>query len=209
MNPAAEMSSALEGPSRWTDYALILVDVQNDFWSEEIASESPRFPSRIEALLGTCRELGIEVFHVHGGFQEDMSDWIARYRLRGQIPCVVGTEGAEPLPVAVPRPGERVVVKQSFDAFLGTGLDELLRSAGKRFVFVAGLVTSTCVLLTAATATQRGYLVALVEDCCADRQRFHDYVLRAYHPFMFGITRSDRISHDRPQWDEQLEQLVG
>jgi ureidoacrylate peracid hydrolase len=84
----------------------------------------------------------------------------------------------------------------------------LLRSRGKRFVLVAGLVTSTCVLLTAASATQLGYLVALVEDCCADRQPFHDRVLRTY-PFMFSITRSDRLCQDRPEWDEQLQRVAG
>lgn len=187
----------------WNDYALILVDAQNDFWSDDVAASAPRFPDRIGSLLRTCRELGIEIVHVHARFQDDMSDWIPRYRLRGRIPCIAGTEGAEPLPVARPEPGERVVVKQSFDAFLGTGLDEMLRGAGKRFVFVAGLVTSTCVLLTAATATQLGYLVALVEDCCADQGPFHDRVVRTY-PFMFGITSSDRLSEDRPEWEEQL-----
>lgn len=197
----------LEGLSAWDDYALILVDVQRDFWSEEVASAAPGFVDGIESLVGTCRGLGIEIVHVHARFQEDMSDWIARYRLRGRMPCVAGTKGAEPLSVAAPTVGERVVEKQSFDAFQGTDLDEVLRGTGKRFVLVAGLVTSTCVLLTAATATQLGYLVALVEDCCADRQPFHDHVLRMYHPFMFGITRSDQLSHDRPGWDEQLRRL--
>lgn len=195
-------------PSPWDDYALILVDVQNDFWSEEVAAAAPWFLDGIESLLGTCRQLGIEVVHVHARFREDRSDWIARYRLRGGIPCVAGTEGAEPLAVAAPQAGERVVLKQSFDAFLGTGLDELLRRTGRQFVLVAGLVTSTCVLLTAATATQLGYLVALVEDCCADRQAFHDRVLRCYYPFMFGMTRSDLLTHDRAEWDEQLGRLA-
>ena len=196
----------LESSSTWNEYALILVDAQNDFWSEEVAAAAPRFLERTDSLLSTCRELGIDIVHVHARFQEDMSDWIARYRLRGRIPCVAGTEGANPLSFAVPESGEPVLVKQSFDAFLGTGLDELLRTTGKRFVFVAGLVTSTCVLFTAATATQLGYLVALVEDCCADRQPFHDRVLRTY-PFIFGVTSSDRLTKDRPEWDEQLRHL--
>jgi ureidoacrylate peracid hydrolase len=211
--PADIIDSVLERPlapessPTWNDYALVLVDVQNDFWSEDIASAAPWFVDGIESLLGTCRERGIEIVHVHARFRADMSDWIPRYRLRGRIPCVAGTEGAEPLSVAAPAAGERVVVKKSFDAFQGTDLDDVLRTAGKRFVLVAGLVTSTCVLLTAATATQLGYLVTLVEDCCADRPPFHDWVLRAYHPFMFGITRSDRLGADRPEWERQLMRL--
>src|ERR687898_676904 len=114
MDLAPEMPIAPEGSSTWSDYALLLVDVQNDFWSAEIASSAPWFLDGIESLLGTCRALGIEIVHVHARFQKDMSDWIARYRLRGRIPCVAGTEGAEPLPVAAPRAGERTLVKQSF-----------------------------------------------------------------------------------------------
>lgn len=201
------MPLPLETSSNWDEYVLILVDVQQDFWPEEVAEDAPRFLGGLESLLRNCRELGIDVVHVHARFQPDQSDWIARYRLRGRIPCVAGTPGAEPLPVAVPEPGEQVVVKQSFDAFLGTGLDDLLRGKGKRFLLVAGLVTSTCVLLTAATATQLGYLVTLVEDACGDVQLFHERVLRMYS-YMFGTTRSDRLNQDRPEWDDQLQRLT-
>ena len=208
MDSTAETPLAAAGPSTWSDYALLLVDVQHDFWTDAVASTAPGFLDGIESLLSTCRDAGIDIVHVQAGFQADQSDWIARYRLRGRIPCVIGAEGAEPLSVAVPVAGERVVVKQSFDAFLNTGLDELLLSLGKRFVFIAGLVTSTCVLTTAATATQLGYLVAVVDDCCADRLSFHDQVLRTYHPFMFDITHSARLIQDRSAWDEQLRRLA-
>ena len=94
---------------------------------------------------------------------------MARYRLRDRIPCVDGTPGVETLPFALELPGEPVVIKQSFDGFLGTNLDEVLVNHGVRNVLIAGLVTSTCVLFTAATATQLGYLVSVVGDCCSDR----------------------------------------
>jgi nicotinamidase-related amidase len=44
-----------------------------------------------------------------------------------------------------------------------------LRRGRKRFLLAAGLVTSTCVLLTTASAGQRAFLAAVVEDCCADQ----------------------------------------
>ena len=192
----------------WRDYALLLIDVQGDFWPPGMAETAPGFIEGTGQLLRSCRSLGVDVMHVHASFQPDMSDWMARYRLRGRIPCVAGTEGALPLPVAAPLPGETVVVKHTFDAFLGTGLDETLRAAGKRFLLVAGLVTSTCVLLTAASATQLGYLVAVVEDCCADRPTVHEQILQTY-PFMFSVTGSARLADDRAEWDEQLAILSG
>jgi nicotinamidase-related amidase len=193
--------------AEWDEYALVLIDVQADFWPETLATAFPDFPAATGSLLAAARERGIDVVHVHALFQPDGTDWMARYRLRGRIPCVAGTPGAETLPFAAPVPGERVVVKQTFDAFLGTDLDAALRAAGKRFLLMAGLVTSTCVLFTAASATQRGYLVAVVEDCCADGPGSHERVLDEY-PFLFSRTRSSRLTEDRDDWEYQLRGLA-
>lgn len=194
--------------SDWADYALLLVDVQRDFYPDSVAGPHPDLQQRTAQLLATCRERRIEIVHLHARFAADGSDWIARYRLRGRIPCVDGTPGAAPLDVAVPREGERVVTKQSFDGFLGTDLHDHLRSNGRRFLLVAGLVTSTCVVFTASSATQLGYLVAVVEDCCGDRAGIHEQTLETY-PFVFSRTRSDRLDADRDAWDTDLAILGG
>lgn len=52
---------------------------------------------------------------------------MVRYRLRGRIPCVRGSEGAENLAFAAEHPGEAVYRKQTFDAFLQPELAEHLR----------------------------------------------------------------------------------
>jgi nicotinamidase-related amidase len=184
-----------------------MIDAQRDFWPDSVAGTAPSFPEAVTRLLGLCREEGIDVVHVRAEFQPDGSDWMARYQLRGNIPCVAGTPGVEPLPFAAARSGEPVIRKQSFDGFLRTDLDELLRSRRKRFLFVAGLVTSTCVLFTAASATQLGYLVAVVRDCCADRDGVHEQTLSAY-PFVFSTTDSERLLDERPDWDRQLARLT-
>ena len=144
--------------------------------------------------------------HLRARFQPDGSDWMARYRLRGQIPCIDGTAGAETLPFAVERPGEAVVIKHSFDGFLGTGLHDLLQERGVRSVLVAGLVTSTCVLFTAATATQHGYLVSVVADCCSDRGDVHEATLATY-PFVFGSVLSTDVAARRDWWNRQLDRM--
>jgi hypothetical protein len=90
-----------------------------------------------------------------------------------------------------------VVIKHTFDGFLRTDLDGVLRSRGVRSLLVAGLVTSTCVLFTASTATRLGYLVSVVSDCCADQAPAHDATLAAY-PYVFGTVRSDQIADRRP-----------
>ena len=136
-------------------------------------------------LLAVARSAGLHVVHVHSLFEPDGSDWMRRYRGRGRIPCVRGTEGAEVLPEARPVDGEAVVVKQSFDAFQQSDLHRGLRDrGGAEVVLVAGLVTSTCVLFTATSAMQLGYLVGVVEDAAADAPAIHERVLRQY-PFVF------------------------
>lgn len=200
--------TASHGPgAAWDEFALVMVDAQHDFYPESVAAAHPDLPAATTRLLATCRSRGVEVVHLNARFASDGSDWMARYRLRGRIPCVAGTAGVEPLEFARPAPGERVIDKQSFDGFLGTGLHEHLQAAGRRFLLVAGLVTSTCVLFTASSATQLGYLVAVVEDCCGDSPGGHDEVLDRY-PYIFSRTTSLTLDRDRADWDEQLRGLA-
>lgn len=187
----------------WDQFALLLIDVQQDFWSEETASAHPKFESRVASLLALSREQGLDVVHLRAKFKEDRSDWMQRYRLLDRIPCINGTPGAEVLPSAQEAAGETVIYKQSFDGFENAQLDTYLKQRGKRFLLIAGLVTSVCVLLTAATAAQRGYLVSLVEDCCADEPQAHAHTMQRY-PFVFGKTSVAQIVAYRDRWLAEL-----
>ena len=172
---------------------LVLVDVQRDFLDESLEELADGYPERVARLLEVAREADLHVVHVHSLFEPDGSDWMRRYRGRGRIPCVRGTEGAEVLPEARPMDGEPVVVKQTFDAFQQSDLHRSLSGADVEVLLVAGLVTSTCVLFTAASAMQLGYLVAVVEDATADVPAIHERVLRQY-PFVFDRIRMDSVS---------------
>jgi nicotinamidase-related amidase len=90
----------------WRLFALLLIDVQRDFWSEPMARSFPHFPTNIARLLTLCRAEDIEIVHLRASFKPDMSDWMARYELRGRIPCVQGTAGVEALPFALDEPSE-------------------------------------------------------------------------------------------------------
>jgi nicotinamidase-related amidase len=190
----------------WQAFALLLIDVQRDFWPDKLAQSFPAFPSRIAQLLALCRKEGIEIVHLRAGFRPDRSDWMVRYKLRGRIPCVQGTSGIETLPFALAAPGEAVIVKQTFDGFHCPQLAEHLEQAGKRFVLIAGLVTSTCVLFTAASAAQRGFLVAVVQDCCADEPSAHEQTLDRYQ-FIFDRTVVERIPDCYVEWRAALDRL--
>lgn len=190
----------------WEQFALLLIDVQRDFWSERLAPSFPDFPDNMNGLLSLCRREGLEIVHLRASFKPDRSDWMLRYRLLGRIPCVEGTEGVETLPFAAEQPGEAVIVKQTFDGFHSPNLLPYLRGKGKRFLLTAGLVTSVCVFLTTVSAAQLGFLTAVVEDCCADAPSIHKHTLETYQ-FIFDRTTTDAICTDHSKWLAALEEL--
>jgi len=194
-------------PRNWEAFALLVIDVQYDFWPMEIAEHFPVFPDRVTSLLTFCRAEGIDVIHLRASFQPDMSDWMVKYKLRGCIPCIAGTPGIETLPFAVEVPGETVIIKHTFDGFLTPELFPLLRQRGKRFLLTAGLVTSTCVFLTTTSAAQSGFFTAIVEDCCADFPDVHQNTLENY-PFVFDRTTVKAMPEQYVEWKTALAKLA-
>lgn len=191
----------------WEPFALLLVDVQKDFWRDGMSQDLSDYEKHIGQLLHICRREGIDILHLRVRYQPDQSDWMVRYKLLGRIPCIEGTPGIEVLPFARDEPGEFVIFKQSFDGFYKPALDAYLQRNGKRYLLLAGLVTSVCVLLTAATAAQRGYLVGVVEDCCADSPEAHEQTLQGY-PFIFDRVTVDRIVDCYDTWKADIESLA-
>lgn len=192
----------------WDSFALLLIDVQRDFWTDDMSQEFAEYEKNIRRLLTVCRDEGIDIVHLRARFQQDESDWMIKYKSSGWIPCIEGTPGVEIFPFAKDEPGEFVIYKQSFDGFHKPALQAYLEKNEKEFVLVAGLVTSVCVLLTAATAAQRGYLVGIVEDCCADSPQAHEHTLQRY-PFIFDRTSVDQVVTSHDKWLEDLRNLTG
>jgi nicotinamidase-related amidase len=196
----------MELPRDWSSFALLLIDVQNDFWSDEQSRQFPDFAQKTQNLLGFCRSEGIEVVHIRAQFSPDGSDWMVRYKLTEDIPCIEGTHGAAPLNCAIEIPGEKVFTKQTFDAFQMPDLQRYLTQQGTRFLLCAGLVTGVCVFLTSASAAQRGYLTALVTDCCADEPLKHAATLESY-PFIFENVTLLQLPSAFERWSQQLRIL--
>jgi nicotinamidase-related amidase len=192
----------------WDPFILLLIDVQKDFWTEEMSATFPDFEKNISNLLDYCRQEQIDVVHLRAEFQQDKSDWMAKYKLLERIPCIEGTEGAEVFPCAKEAPDEMVLSKQTFDGFHNPELESYLLQNNKRFLLIAGLVTSVCLLLTAANAAQRGYLVAMIENCCADEPNAHRHTLERY-PFIFGHTTVNQIADNHHDWLAELDSLGG
>ena len=103
----------MKGPGcDFSAWALLLIDVQRDFWTRGHRRAFPRFPDRVRDLLACCRRRGLEVVHVRSRFRADRSDWMPPHRVLGGVPCVAGSGGEEVLSFAAEEPGEAVFEKQ-------------------------------------------------------------------------------------------------
>jgi nicotinamidase-related amidase len=195
---------------KWDKFAVLLIDVQNDFWAPEAAAQFPAFPQNVTELLQVCRTEGIDVIHVRSAFSPHSSDWPASYRVKfhSRMPCVRGTKGAEVVPFAVERPGEPVFHKHTFDAFLDSELARYLEANNKKHLLLAGVTTDVCVLSSAFGAFNRGYLLTLIEDCCASMvDQSHDFVRANYKGFIFDCVSVRAITGKHSEWLRNLDGL--
>ena len=60
----------------WDAFALLLIDVQEDFWTEVMSIAFPDYGENVASLLALCRNQGIDVAHLRAQFREDQSDWM-------------------------------------------------------------------------------------------------------------------------------------
>ena len=68
-----------------------------------------------------------------------------------------------------PQPGDVVISKQRASVFYGTPIAAHLVQLGVRSLIICGESTSGCVRASAVEAQEHGFHVAVVEECCFDR----------------------------------------
>lgn len=140
------------------DRALIVIDVQNDYFPggkcelhgiEASAANAAR-------VLADARAKEDFIVHVHHEFEGDDAPFFAP-----------GTEGAEIHPSMTPREGEATVLKHEVNAFLGTNLKELLDGQGVTDVTIVGDMSHMCIDAAARAASDHGFAVTVIEDACS------------------------------------------
>ena len=191
--------------------ALIVVDMQNDFCDSQGAvaahggdpSMIQEMAPRLLGLLGAARQVGLPIVHVRTHHSEwtDSAAWVGRHTSRYRQ-CFPGSWGADYYPGFEPRldpdwePGahEYVVTKHRYSGFVGTDLDQVLRSHGIRSVIMTGEATNVCVETTARDAFMRDYFVAFVSDCTAAGVRAaHEATLFTIGRHFGTVLTSDEI----------------
>lgn len=142
---------------------LIVIDVQKAFDDPRMGRRNnPHAEENIARLLEAWRASGRPVIHVRHDSVEPGS--ILR---PGQPGNAIKIE-------AQPLEGEPVLGKRVNSAFIGTDLEQRLRSAGQETVVCVGLTTDHCVSTTARMAGNLGFRTVVVADATAafDRQSY-------------------------------------
>jgi ureidoacrylate peracid hydrolase len=162
--------------------ALVVIDVQNDFCAPEgslphgygldLQYVDAMVP-RLLRLIESARAAGMPVIFVRTVHDEsnDTPAWLGRLGAgadggRTGVTCRTGSWGAEFFRVA-PRPGDHVVTKHRFSAFVGTNLSITLTSLGVDSVLFTGVATEVCVESSLRDGLFHDFYVTLVEDCAA------------------------------------------
>ncbi|ANX05403.1 cysteine hydrolase family protein [Immundisolibacter cernigliae] len=155
--------------------ALLIIDMQNDFvlpGSPVTVAGALATVPRIRRLLDAFRARGWPVLHITRAYRADGSD-VERFRredfLRGPQYLLPGTSGADIVEELQPVPGEHVLIKPRFSAFMGTPLDLRLRRLGVDELVVSGTQYPNCIRATVLDAVCLDYAVTLVTDACSAR----------------------------------------
>lgn len=168
--------------------ALLMVDLQNDFvdaqgWVVQQQLEGFLGDTGISAALDRSRELLAAaraadlpvVFIRMLGDDRYLSPALHAQYMRNhkhERPVCVqeGTWGADFADGLGPsdRAGEFVLDKHRYSAFIGTRLDQVLRSNGVKTIVVCGVATSGCVESTIRDGFMMDYYVVVAGDACAD-----------------------------------------
>jgi ureidoacrylate peracid hydrolase len=183
---------------------LMVIDMQNGFCHPEgslprlgmgLADVERAVSGTVHAVRGARAEGMPVVFtrHVYrpGRADEGRNLSAASARLAEVSSLAAGSWDGDVIDELECGPGDLVVDKARFDAFLWTSLDPLLRGLGATELLFTGVVTNVCVESTVRSAFMRDYGVRLLGDCCAARTpRLHDIALEALEEYGFCTVSS-------------------
>ena len=170
------MATSLEERSDPNHGMLIVVDMQNDFCHRQGAACKrgrdmdfvQNMIPRLVQLVEQARQHNFPICFVRtSGNQWTNSPVWTEFKNPELLACAEGSWGAEFHAGLEPRPGEMIVTKHRYSAFIGTDLDMLLRARGVKSLLVTGVGTGMCVFHTLTIGFMLDYYITLVEDCAA------------------------------------------
>jgi nicotinamidase-related amidase len=168
---------------------------------------------KIYDLLSLAREKGVKTIYTQSWYEKDDPGFSDNPKARmNRGGCLAGSWGAELIDQLIPKAGEPVVQKSSYDPFYGTNMDEVLKALGfgdfspgsvhrnrarnNCNVIVAGTVANVCVEKAVMGFYLRGFEVIIPVDCIASSTEYaQSWALYQFsRSYRAKITRSDLIT---------------
>ncbi len=170
-----------------------------------VAEVENRVVPNLQKLLEFCHELKVPVIYTkYSSFMQDGSDLprpikqlndLSKNFLGGVAFPHISVEDSEIIEALTPNPEvDWVLQKNTSGTFISTRLDSFLRNMGIETVLVAGVVTHFCVESTARDASDYGFAVYIIEDCCAGwSEQLHEVALRTFELTYGFVLSSEKV----------------
>jgi bifunctional isochorismate lyase / aryl carrier protein len=177
---------------------LLVHDMQNYFLDAFTpgAAPLPHVLEHVALLRKHCSDLGIPVVYTAQPGGQDPAD-------RGLLTDFwgPGLGAGDPRDAAIvdalaPGPGDRVLTKWRYSAFVRTPLADLLADQGRDQLIVTGVYAHIGVLATACDAFMRDVQAFVVADAVADFSAAHHRSALAYAAQRCAVTKTTRALVD-------------
>jgi nicotinamidase-related amidase len=168
--------------------ALVVIDLQKGIVAMPTAQPVSEIVALAAALAQAFRAKGLPVVLVNvAGVAPGRTE-------AGLRKFAFPPDWTELAPELDQQPGDILVTKHRWGAFIGTGLDETLRGLGVTQIVLAGVATSVGVESTARSAYDAGYNLALVTDAMTDRDAdAHRYSIEKVFPRLGETDTTDNV----------------
>lgn len=188
--------------------ALIVVDLQNGFMMPGVAfaeiPEAREIVPNVNRLAAALRAAGGTVVWIVTTYEPAVDrEWSTYYRLstpavgaKRSAALTKGAKGHEIWPALEVKPGDPIVEKKRFSAFIqgSSELDKALKARGIDNLLITGTVTGVCCESTARDAMMLNYKVTMVTDGNASySDEEHNRALAAFYSTFGDIMSTDEL----------------
>ena len=197
MSTAAPMLTTLAQRLDRNRSALLVIDMQNDFCAADgyvatvIGKDTTAcraVAAPIMALVEDARQHGVPIFWIVAQYDPDRIPAPMRAKQLEKseaVACATESWGAS-FHGVTPEPGEAVIVKRNYSAFIGTDLREHLAEQRRDVLVFAGVQTNVCVENSVRDAFCMGFYCIVASDCVASHtSALHEATL-ANVRFLYG-----------------------
>lgn len=146
-----------------SDYAILFMNLQNEFFTGKFSNpDVSKILPQLQNLYQLAHKLHIPVIYVRAGEADGVGS--------------INTFGSQIIKDMEVRQEDFQLVKQYYDAFIGTNLDDTLKQLNCKNLVISGVYTDLAIYHTSLSAWYKGYQLYFFENCTvgktAEKKKF-------------------------------------